>query len=597
MEEKKREQIHAASGVKKAELVLKHGAVINVFTEEIELGDIAIEQGMIVGIGDYSGEQEVELGGKVVCPGFIDGHIHLESSMITPREFERIVLPHGTTTVITDPHEIANVAGRDGIDYMLSVTRELDLDVFFMLPSCVPASHLDESGAVLSKEELREYYQDDRVLGLAEMMDFYGTVEAKEEILGKITDAFCNHGRVDGHAPGLSNKELNAYVTAGVSSDHECTTAEEAREKIRRGQWVMVREGTAAHNLEALMPLFQEPYASRTMLVTDDKHPGDLLRLGHIDYILREAIKRGADPIKAVKMGSLRAAEYFGLRDRGAIAPGYQADLVVLSDVKQMQVDCVYKKGRLVAERGECLKAEKAEEGTTESKEEKNSKTEKTEENKQIEQRIFSSFHMPMLKAEDFYLPIRGKKQRVIGLIPHELLTKENVYVPNQTEGCAPGVDIEQDIVKLAVVERHHDSGHIGLGFLGGYGLKKGAVASSIAHDSHNLIIAGVNDRDMAAAGNCVRENQGGLAIALDGKIIAALPLPIAGLMGIWTAEQIDSRLEEMKKLLREMGIWKEIDPFMTLAFVSLPVLPKLRLNTYGIVDADKQQIVPAFYE
>lgn len=595
MEEKKREQIHAASGVKKAELVLKHGAVVNVFTEEIEQGDIAIEQGMIVGIGDYSGEQEVELGGKVVCPGFIDGHIHLESSMITPREFERIVLPHGTTTVITDPHEIANVAGRDGIDYMLSVTRELELDVFFMLPSCVPASHLDESGAVLSKEELREYYQDDRVLGLAEMMDFYGTVEAKEEILGKISDAFCYHGRVDGHAPGLSNKELNAYVTAGVSSDHECTTAEEAREKIRRGQWVMVREGTAAHNLEALMPLFQEPYASRTMLVTDDKHPGDLLRLGHIDYILREAIKRGADPIKAVKMGSLRAAEYFGLRDRGAIAPGYLADLVVLSNVKQMQVDCVYKKGRLVAEHGECLKAERAEERTKGGTEEETA--EGTEENKRIKQRIFSSFRMPMLKAEDFSLPIRGKQQRVIGLIPYELLTKENVYVPIQTEGCAPGVDIERDIVKLAVVERHHDSGHIGLGFLGGYGLKKGAVASSIAHDSHNLIIAGVNDRDMVAAGNCVRENQGGLAIALDGKIIADLPLPIAGLMGIWTAEQIDSRLEEMKKLLREMGIWKEIDPFMTLAFVSLPVLPKLRLNTYGIVDADRQQIVPVFYE
>lgn len=589
MEEKNKRQIYAASGAKKAELVLKHGAIVNVFTEEIEEGDIAIEQGMIVGIGDYSGESEVELEGKVVCPGLIDGHIHLESSMVSPREFERIVLPHGTTTVIADPHEIANVAGREGIDYMLSVTKELDLDVFFMLPSCVPASKLDESGAVLAREELREYYQDERVLGLAEMMDFYGTVEAKGEILGKISDAIDHGSRVDGHAPGLSDKALNAYITAGVRSDHECTAVEEAREKIRRGMWAMVREGTAAHNLEALLPLFQEPYASRTMLVTDDKHPGDLLRLGHIDYIIREAIKRGAAPVKAVKMGSLRAAEYFGLKDRGAVAPGYLADLIILSDLKQMQVDLVYKKGKLVAEGGKCLKA-----GTVKGEGEGTGKTENPE---RVKQRIFSSFHMPVLQASDFYLPVTGKMQRVIYLTPHELLTRGKWCLSSQTEGYAPGVNINKDIIKLAVVERHHDSGHIGLGFLGGYGLKKGAVASSIAHDSHNLIIAGVNDRDMAAAGNCVRKNQGGLAIAQNGEIIADLPLPIAGLMGMLPAEEIDARLEEMKKILRKMGISDAVDPFMTLAFVSLPVLPELRLNTYGIVDVGKQKIVQAFDE
>ncbi|MCI9594260.1 MAG: adenine deaminase [Lachnospiraceae bacterium] len=589
MEERKRGQIYAASGIKKAELVLKHGIIFNVFTEEMEKGDIAIEQGMIVGIGDYSGEIEVELDERIVCPGFIDGHIHLESSMVSPWEFEQIVLPHGTTTVIADPHEIANVAGQDGIDFMISVTKELDLDVFFMLPSCVPASVLDESGSVLSEKELRKYYQDDQVLGLAEVMDFYGTVGAKAEILRKIADAYQYRSCVDGHAPGLSGKTLNAYIAAGVRSDHECTVFEEAKEKIQRGQWVMVREGTAAHNLEALMPLFQEPYASRTMLVTDDKHPGDLLRLGHIDYIIREAIKRGADPMKAIKMGSFRAAEYFGLKDRGAIAPGYRADLVILSDLKQMQIDCVYKNGKLVAENGKYLKMGKIKR--------KKDGLEEIKLEGRVKKRVFSSFHMPVLKEKDFYLPITGKRQRVICLTPSELLTKEKEYTPSQVKGCAPGVDVSRDIVKLAVVERHHDSGHIGVGFLGGYGLKQGAVASSIAHDSHNLIIAGINDGDMTVAGNCVRKNQGGLAIAQNGEIIAELPLPIAGLMGILPAERINARLEEMKKILWGMGIAEGIDPFMTLAFVSLPVLPKCRLNTYGVIDVDKQKIVPVFYD
>lgn len=582
MQEGMKRRIHAASGRKKAELVLKHASIINVFTEEIEIGDIAIEQGMIVGIGSYDGEEEVELEGKAVCPGFIDGHIHLESSMVTPEEFQRIVLPHGTTSVICDPHEIANVAGKAGIDYMLAATEGLKLDVFFMMPSCVPSSGLDESGAVLTAKDLSGYYANSRVLGLAEMMDFYGTVQAKDGILEKIAAASGLGKRVDGHAPALSGKMLNAYVTAGVRSDHECALAEEAREKIRRGQWVMIREGTAAHNLEALMPLFQSPYAERAMLVTDDKHPGDLLRRGHIDYIIREAVKRGADPIKAIKMGSLNAARYFGLKDRGAVAPGYLADLVVLSDINQVRAELVYKKGKLAAEGGQSLAGPDAEKG-------------RREESEEIRKRVFSSFHMPVLTEKDFCFPVTGNKQKVICLTPHELLTREEEYVPETLPGYAPGVDISRDIVKLAVAERHHHSGHMGLGFLGGYGLKKGAVASSIAHDSHNLIIAGVNDRDMAAAGNCVRENQGGLAVACGGKIVGSLPLPIAGLMGTLPMEEIDARLEKLKGLLRDMGIAEDIDPFMTLAFVSLPVIPKLRLNTYGLIDADLQKVIPVF--
>lgn len=580
MKNTKVEQIHAASGLKKAELVLKHASIVNVFTEKIEQGDIAIEQGMIVGIGDYHGETEIQMEGRVVCPGFIDGHIHLESSMVSPDEFERIVLPHGTTTVITDPHEIANVAGTEGIDYMLAVTEPLDLDVFFMMPSCVPSTGLDESGAELTANTLKSYYQNSRVLGLAEMMNSYGTVLAESEILDKIRDVSERDKCIDGHAPFLSGKELNAYITAGVKSDHECAIIEEAMEKMGRGQWIMVREGTAAHNLHALMPLFKEPYYSRAMLVTDDKHPGDLLRYGHIDYIIREAVKYGADPIKAIKMGSLHAAEYFGLKDRGAIAPGYLADITVVSDLCTLQVDSVYKNGKLVAEKGRSLIGERDMEPIV---------------SKKIKQRVFSSFHMPILETKDFILPISGTMQRVICLMPNEILTTEKIYEPLVLEGYAPGVDINRDIVKLAVVERHRNSGHIGLGFLGGYGLKRGAVASSIAHDSHNLIIAGVNDEDMALAGNCVRESQGGLAIALDGKVVGSLSLPIAGLMGTVPMEQIDDKLEELKKTLRSMGISEDIDPFMTLAFVSLPVIPKLRLNTYGLIDADKQEIICVF--
>ena len=580
MQDSMAENISAASGETKAELVLKHASIVNVFTEEIEQGDIAINQGVIVGIGEYHGEIETEMEGRIVCPGFIDGHIHLESSMVSPAEFERIVLPHGTTTVITDPHEIANVAGAVGIDYMLAVTEPLDLDVFFMLPSCVPSTGLDESGSELTARDLKGYYQSGWVLGLAEMMNSYGTVRAEGEILEKIQDALDMGKLIDGHAPFLSGKELNAYITAGVGSDHECAVFGEAVEKMRRGQWIMIREGTAAHNLDALMPLFAEPYYRRSMLVTDDKHPGDLLRCGHIDYIIREAVKRGADPIKAIKMGSLHAAEYFGLKDRGAIAPGKLADITVLSDLDTFHVDSVYKNGRLAAKEGRSLKLKS---GMI------------PEIYGDTKKRVFSSFHMPVLKEKDFHLPVTGQKQRVICLTPHELLTAAKEYEPVSCEGYAPGVDTSRDIVKLAVVERHHNTGHIGLGFLGGYGLKKGAVASSIAHDSHNLIIAGVSDRDMAIAGNCVRENQGGLAVVLNGQVIGKLALPIAGLMGTVSMEQIDARLEELKKNLRVMGIPDDIDPFMTLAFVSLPVIPELRLNTYGLIDVNQQKVIHVF--
>lgn len=570
------ERVLAASGAKKASLVLKNARVVNVFTAELENGDIAIEEGYIVGIGEYEGQTEIELGGAVVCPGLIDGHIHLESSMVAPGEFERSVVPHGTQAVITDPHEIANVAGAEGIRFMMERTKGLTLDVYFMLPSCVPATGLDESGAVLAAENLSPLYEEERVLGLAELMNSYGTVRADRGILDKVEEARNRNLLIDGHAPGLSGRELNAYVTAGVQSDHECSDWEEAVEKLKRGQWIMIREGTAARNLNALMPLFKEPYYHRCMLVTDDKHPGDLIRLGHLDYIIKKAISLGADPVHAVMMASLHPAEYFGLRNVGAVAPGYKANFIVVSDLNEFVVKQVYKNGKLVAENGG-MKAEilAAEERSVETP-----------------VRVGDSFHLEETRPEDFHVKKKGNTIRVLCLTPGELTTKSLLAPWVEKAGVAPGVNIEQDIVKMAVLERHHNTGHMGLGFLGGYGLKRGAVATSIAHDSHNLIVAGTNDEDMALAANIVRKNRGGLAVVADGKLMGELPLPIAGLMSEEPAEWVDEKLEELKAQTRSLGIVESIDPFMTLAFASLPVIPELRLNTYGLIDVEKQEIL-----
>ena len=576
--EQHRQQISAAKGERPVELVLKRARVVNVFTNEVEQADVAIHQGQIVGIGEYTGETELDLAGKYVCSGLIDGHIHIESSMLCGPAFAQAVLPHGTVAVVTDPHEISNVAGTAGLEFMMETTKDLDLSVYFMLPSCVPAADLDESGAVLEAEDLAPYYASPRVLGLAELMNVFGTVHGDEKILKKIEDCAAARKPMDGHAPFLSGKDLNAYVTAGVQSDHECSALEEAMEKLRRGQYIMVREGTAAQNLQALLPLFQEPYCERCMLVTDDKHPGDLLEGGHIDFIIRKAVAAGVDPILAIKMGSLIPARYFGLTQNGAVAPGYAADLIVVSDLENFTVEQVYKAGKLVAEKGRALHPAPL------------------QLDKVRFDSVLHSFHMDEITLQDLELRQTGEWERVICLTPHELLTQEKI-VPFQTHpGTAPGVDVEQKIVKLAVFERHHNSGHVGIGFLGNYGLRCGAVASSIAHDSHNLIVAGTNDADMALAGNRVRQNGGGLAFAVNGQVVGELPLPVAGLMSTEDAVSVEKTLRELKAALREYGISEEIDAFMTLAFVSLPVIPKLRLNTYGIVDAERQQILPAVF-
>ena len=572
-------RIAAGRGDVCADLVLKNARVINVFTNEIETADIAISGNYIVGVGEYRGRKEVDLRGSYVCPGLIDGHIHIESSMLCGTAFEQAVLPHGTTAIITDPHEISNVAGLDGLEFMLETTKDLTLSVYFMLPSCVPATDLDESGAVLDAEQLRPYYRHPRVLGLAELMNAYGTVRCDPKVLQKICDCTKAGKIVDGHAPLLHDKDLNAYIVAGVQSDHECSNIEEAMDKLRRGQYIMIREGTAAKNMDALMPLFQEPYCSRCMLVTDDKHPDDLLHSGHIDYNICKAIQAGAAPTIAVKMATLIPAQYFGLKQHGAVAPGYLADLIVVSDLEHFTVEQVYKNGTLVAERGKMLKPASLMIDNTRFA------------------RVMESFDMDEITLRDLELRESGDYERIICLRQDELLTEEKIIPFQQHPNTAPGVDTEQQIVKLAVFERHHHSGHVGIGFLGNFSLKRGAVASSISHDSHNLIVAGDNDADMVLAGNTVRKNKGGLAFVANGQVMAEVALPVAGLMSTESAESVAEKMQALEDALKAHGVAEDSGIFMTLAFVSLPVIPKLRLNTYGIVDVEQQKIVPAVFK
>ena len=568
--------IDTAAGRIKADLVLKNASVLNVFTERLERGDVAVCGDTVAGIGRYDGESEIDLSGKIIVPGLIDGHMHLESSLITPAEYEKAALAHGTTAVVADPHEIANVAGADGIDYIMSLTEGLSLRFNFTMSSCVPAAPLEESGETLEADDLRPYYSRDNVVGLAEVMNSVGVTDGDEKLLCKIADAESAGKVIDGHAPFLSGKQLNAYTAAGVTSDHECTNAAEAIEKISRGQWIMIREGTAAKNLNALMPICERPYCYRAMFCTDDRHPGDLLRAGHMDAIIREATAKGADPATAVRMCTLNAATYFGLKGLGAIAPGNKADMVVISDLWDFKVEKVYIGGRLVAENGRILR--------------------ESSPALPDNAKILDSFHMPHVDPEMLRLPHIGNCLRVIRLKRHELLTDELIVEPTDAARANNGVDVENDILKAVVFERHHNTGHFGIGFINGYGLKSGAVATSVAHDSHNLIVIGANDEDIAAAAEAVRSMRGGLAVVDHGEVIEALPLPIAGLMSPLPIEEADKKLIALKEAAKSLGVSDDIDPFMTLAFVSLPVIPVLRLNGKGLINVNKQTIEPVTF-
>ena len=559
---KKQKIIDVAAGRKKADLVLKNATYVNVFSGELDTEDIAVTEGLIVGLGQYEGIEEVDMTGKIVCPGFVDAHIHLESSLVTPTEFARAVLPHGTTTVITDPHEITNVMGTDGIDYMLCATEDLPVDVRFMIPSCVPASPLDEGGADLDYRDVDSFFDHPRVQGLAEMMNFPGILAADGATVAKIVASQAHHKKIDGHAPGLSGKDLNAYISAGVYSDHECADMEDAMLKLRRGQFIMVREGTAARNLEALLPLIQsERYFDRCMFCTDDKHPSDLLEKGHIDYICRRAVAMGADPIQTVQVAWLHAARYCLLNNRGATAPGYLADFAIVEDLKDFHVVTVYKKGKCVYQDGKV--APIAEPPIPEH----------------LQQRAQDTFRLPTLEEKDFY---SVRPRSIIGMIPGQIITEDRGY--------ATGIDVEKDILKMAVIERHKNTGHIGIGFLNGYGLKAGAVATSVSHDSHNIICVGTNDADMAFAANRIAQTHGGIVVIKDGKVLAELPLEIAGIMSSRSLVEVNDLLENAKEAAYTLGVSKEIDPFMTLSFMGLPVIPTLRLTTRGVVDVMTQQ-------
>ncbi|MGN1000262.1 MAG: adenine deaminase [Faecousia sp.] len=560
---KKTHMIEVASGRCPADLVLKNASYVNVFSNEICHGDIAVADGLIVGIGQYHGIDECDMSGKIVLPGFMDAHIHLESAMVAPSEFVKAVLPHGTTTVVTDPHEIANVMGTDGIEYMLQATEGLPVDVYFMLPSCVPATPLDESGASLDYRAIDSFYDHPRVQGLAEVMNSFGVIHNDSEVISKIVAAQAHHKKIDGHAPDLAANDLNAYITAGIYSDHECYNVQDALAKLERGQFIMIREGTAAHNLDALLPLLTPKYYDRCMFCCDDKHPSDLLEKGHIDYIVKRAIEQGVDPIIAVKVASHNAARYFALNNRGAIAPGYLADFAIIDSFQNFHVQKVFKRGILMFDDTRLTKLHAP------------------AVDDYLAGQAHNTFHVKKLTADDF---ADVRPRGVIGIIPGELVTKDCGY--------ASSIDAENDILKIAVIERHKNTNHVGIGYLSGYGLKSGAVATSISHDSHNLIVVGTNEADMAAAANHVIESHGGIAVVNDGALVGEVILEIAGLMSEQPLEAVNDHLEAAKNAAFALGVHSGIDPFMTLSFMSLPVIPAIRLTTRGVIDVITQKYI-----
>ena len=561
--------------------LLKNGNVLNVFTDTIEKLDVLIEDKKIIGLDYYSdsdADEVIDLDGKFVCPGFIDGHIHIESTMLTPSNLAKICLKHGTTSIIADPHEIANVSGLNGINYMLQASKGLPMNVYLMASSCVPATPFDEAGAILRSQNLFSIYDNKRILGLAEMMNYPGVLSEDVDVLKKIEDSIEAGKVVDGHAPLLSGKDLDKYISKGVSSEHECISWEEGLERIRKGQWLMIREGTAAKNLEALLPAFDEPYNKRCLLVTDDKHPADLINEGHIDAIIKKAAKLGKSPAVAIRMASLQAAQRFELSYRGAIAPGYVADIIIADNIDNLNIIDVYRDGKKVVENGEVLPfAEPVVEQT-------------------ILDKVCKSFNLAELSAEDFAVLAGGPANaRIIKVIPGQIITDQ--VIESIDLNTNSGIDVDRDILKLAVIERHHNTGHIGLGFIKGLGLKGGAIASSVSHDSHNLIVVGTNDKDMAIAANEVKNNCGGNVVVKDGKVVCMMPLPVGGLMSDKDVYETAKLNKEIRDAAASLGANEGIEAFMNMAFVSLPVIPHLKMTTTGLVDVDEFKKVSLFVE
>ena len=564
----KKHLIRVAQGLEPADLVLKNAEVFHVYTGEFILCDIAIADGYIAGTGSYFGIEEIDMQGRYITPGFIDAHVHIESSMLTPYQFAKAALPCGVTTIVTDPHEIANVCGAKGIQYMLDATEQLPLNVYFMLPSCVPATDFEDSGAVLLAEDLEPFMEHPRVLGLAEVMNAPGVLQQDENVMAKLEMA--GKGRIDGHAPGLTSSQLMGYAAAGITTDHECITKEQALDRLRAGIKVMLREGSAAKNMRGLLPTVNPDTAPYFMFCADDKIPAELLDSGYINYMVKAAIEEGVSVANALQIATINAARHYGIKDAGAILPGRRADLLVFDNLDEWKPRQVYKDGRLAVDNGRLLQ------------EGRNCDSSSLE----------HTVNLAPVTVESFRLPLKTEMANVIGLVPYQIVTKKGVLSVKRVDGCAVS-DVENDILKLAVLERHHATGNIGLGLVKGFGLKRGALASTVGHDSHNLIVIGTNDEDMLAAVQELQRIGGGICIAEDGQIRGVLPLPVGGLMTNEPALMVAKQQAEMIALAREMGVPEFYSPFLTLAFLSLPVIPSLKLTDRGLVDVDSFKFIP----
>lgn len=563
------ENVKIARGDALAELVLKNCKIINVFNGLIEDGDIAINKGTIVGIGSYQGHEELDMKGKYVAPGFIDGHVHIESSMLTPPQFAKIVMPKGTTSVIADPHEIANVSGIEGIKFMIDSSKDSPLDVHIMIPSCVPATSYETSGAILRSNDIAMLRHVDGVLGLGEVMDYPGVIFGDVHVHNKIK--VMEHKVIDGHAPSVMGKQLNAYKAAGIKTDHECTTVEELNAKVAKGMYIHLREGSATRNVTVLSKGVTKENSRRLLFCTDDKHPEDIRVEGHINYNIRLAIENGVNPVTAIQMATLNIAECYNLENIGAIAPGYQADLAIFSSLKDIDVSLVYKNGVLVAKDNEALFKPFI----------------------MVNKKVINTVKIKKDHNINFDIKLKGNKVKVIQLIENNVTTTKVIREVNKKNGIYIN-NPNEDILKLAVVERHHKTGNIGLGLVEGYGLVNGAVAMTIAHDSHNLIIISDNDSDMLIALEEIDKIQGGIVLVENGKVIDSLPLEVGGIMTNQDVKIVESKLHSMEKHIRNMGVKDAVDdPFLSLAFLSLPVIPELKLTDKGLFDTTVFNLVP----
>lgn len=560
-----KKQISQARGLSPADVVLKDCEIVDVFGGEIFQADVAICGERIAGIGNYSGVEEIDCQGAYVAPGFMEGHIHIESSMLSPAQFAQTVIGHGTTTVVCDPHEIANVAGLAGVEYLLEESKGLLTEIYCMAPSCVPATHLENSGAILDSHALDKLFTSPQVLGLAEMMNYPGVLAQDDEVLAKLAFAKKRGLPVDGHAPGLTGNDLQAYIGSGILSDHECTTVEEALEKLRSGMYLFIREGSTAKNLESLLPVVTAQNSHRCLLVTDDCHPKELLENGHLDRILRKAIGLGMDPVTAIQMVTINVASCYGLRSVGAVAPGYLANLVLFEDLQGLQIEKVFSKG------------------VEHKKNNVHVPYLKNNLDKQYPQ-VFDSIHVD-LESLCFAIPAQGKLARVIKIIRDQLIT-ECVELEVKVLGNYAVADIGRDILKIAVVERHHATGNVGLGFVQGIGLNRGALASTVGHDSHNITVVGASDEDMFLAVQTIIKQGGGLAVVADGEVKASLVLDVAGLMSTGDAKTVAVNFAELLKNVSKLGV-QVADPFMFMSFLALPVIPHLKITDLGLVDVD----------